>query len=240
MTKLTLICNDEETKARVIRGLHDDQEFSISGSFAVRNVRAEARNFMDFLNKTLDAIPDVIILDMDVLRQSAALDMKRLMEYVRKLSSVRFIILGNRYHEQNVMAMMKGGARGFVQKDHLEDDIAPAVRVVIRGEVWLSPGLLGRICTKLLSESHSSDIVKSPTSDQLVKLKKISRREMEVMELVSTSLTNEEIAQKLFLSNKTVKTHIRNIFEKTGVRNRTEAALLFTRYHQEIENHLKH
>ncbi|MFA7176487.1 MAG: LuxR C-terminal-related transcriptional regulator, partial [Smithellaceae bacterium] len=74
----------------------------------------------------------------------------------------------------------------------------------------------------------------------LVKLNKISHREMEVLELVSESLTNEEIAHRLFLSNKTVKTHVRNIFEKTGVRNRTEAALLFTRYHQDIENHLKH
>ncbi len=240
MTKLTVICNDEETEARVLRGLRDDKEFSISGSIAIRDVRAEARNFISFLDKTLAAMPDVIILDVDVLRQVAALDMKRLLEYVRKLSSVRFIILGSRYHEQNVMAMMKGGARGFVQKDHLEDDIAPSVRVVIRGEVWLSPGLLGRICSKLLAEAQSSDMVKSPTSDQLVKLKKISRREMEVIELVSESLTNEEIAQKLFLSNKTVKTHIRNIFEKIGVRNRTEAALLFTRYHQEIEYHLKH
>ena len=240
MTKLTVICNDEETEARVLHGLHNDQEFSISGAIVVRNVRAEAQNFLNFLNKAIDKMPDVIILDMAVLREAAAIDMKRLMDYVRKFSSVRFIILGNRYHEQNVIAMMRGGARGFVQKDHLEEDIAPSVRVVTRGEVWLSPGLLGRVCGKLLMDSQKSDMVKSPTSEQLVKLNKISHREMEVLELVSESLTNEEIAQKLFLSNKTVKTHIRNIFEKIGVRNRTEAALLFTRYHQEIEYHLKH
>jgi DNA-binding CsgD family transcriptional regulator len=67
-------------------------------------------------------------------------------------------------------------------------------------------------------------------------MKNISKREMEVMALVSESMTNEEIAQKLFLSAKTVKTHIRNLFEKTGIRNRVEAILLYIRYKQEFES----
>ena len=67
-------------------------------------------------------------------------------------------------------------------------------------------------------------------------MKTISRREKEILALVSESMTNEEIAQKLFLSAKTVKTHVRNIFEKTNIRNRTEAALLYTRYRQETMN----
>jgi DNA-binding CsgD family transcriptional regulator len=53
---------------------------------------------------------------------------------------------------------------------------------------------------------------------------------MEVMEQISHSMTNEEIADKLFLSPKTIKTHIRNIFQKTGIRNRVEAALLYARH----------
>jgi DNA-binding CsgD family transcriptional regulator len=57
---------------------------------------------------------------------------------------------------------------------------------------------------------------------------------MEVMALISESMTNEEIAEKLFLSAKTVKTHIRNIFEKTGIHNRVEAVLLYIRYNQEV------
>ena len=57
---------------------------------------------------------------------------------------------------------------------------------------------------------------------------------MEVMTLVSETTTKEEIAQKIFLSNKTVKTHIRNVFEKTGARNRVEAALLYIRYKQGV------
>ena len=58
----------------------------------------------------------------------------------------------------------------------------------------------------------------------------LSPREMEIMELISHSMTNEEIANKLFLSPKTIKTHLRNIFEKAGIRNRVEAALLYARH----------
>jgi DNA-binding CsgD family transcriptional regulator len=61
-------------------------------------------------------------------------------------------------------------------------------------------------------------------------LEMLSPREMEVMALISKSMTNEEIADKLFLSSKTVKTHMRNIFAKAGIRNRVEAALIYTRH----------
>jgi DNA-binding CsgD family transcriptional regulator len=59
---------------------------------------------------------------------------------------------------------------------------------------------------------------------------------MEILSYISESMTKDEIAQKLFLSAKTVKTHIRNIFGKTGIRNRVEAALLYTRYKQDARN----
>jgi DNA-binding CsgD family transcriptional regulator len=78
------------------------------------------------------------------------------------------------------------------------------------------------------------DLIKPLTALNSEKLTMLSPREMEVMELISHSMTNEEIADKLFLSPKTVKTHIRNIFEKTGIHNRVEAVLLYIRYKQEV------
>jgi DNA-binding NarL/FixJ family response regulator len=131
---------------------------------------------------------------------------------------------------------MKGGARGFLLREHLDADIIKCIRVVARGELWLSTKLIGRVFDELIQESYKKLLLKSPTSNQLAQMKAISRREMEVMALISESMTNEEIAQKLFLSAKTVKTHIRNIFEKTGIRNRVEAVLLYIRYKQEVES----
>jgi DNA-binding NarL/FixJ family response regulator len=132
--------------------------------------------------------------------------------------------------------MMKGGVRGFLLREHFEADIIKCIRVVDRGEIWLNPKLTGLIVNELLRECEKKFQLKSPTSHQLAKMKNISKREMEVMALVSESMTNEEIAQKLFLSAKTVKTHIRNLFEKTGIRNRVEAVLLYIRYKQENES----
>ena len=130
--------------------------------------------------------------------------------------------------------MMKEGARGFLLREHLEADIIKCIRVVARGELWLSTKMIGRVFDELIRESHKKLTLKSPTGSQLATMKDISKREMEVMALISESMTNEEIAQKLFLSAKTVKTHIRNIFEKTGIRNRVEAVLLYIRYKQRI------
>jgi DNA-binding NarL/FixJ family response regulator len=131
--------------------------------------------------------------------------------------------------------MMKEGARGFLLREHLDADIIKCIHVVARGEIWMSTNLIGRVFDELLRrECETKHMLKSPTSDQLAKMKDVSRREMEVMALISESMTNEEIAEKLFLSAKTVKTHIRNIFEKTGIHNRVEAVLLYIRYNQEV------
>jgi len=187
------------------------------------------------MNKMFKAQPDVTLMDMDLLREAAARCMPMVVEYTKKFAFTRTIMIGERFHEQNVIAMMKGRVRGFLQRDQLTTDvIIKCIRVVARGEVWLSGDLISRVCEELVRECQQKPVLKSPDRNQLDKMKVISRREMEILALVSESMTNEEIAQKLFLSTKTVKTHIRNIFEKTDIRNRVEAALLYTRYKQEF------
>jgi DNA-binding NarL/FixJ family response regulator len=159
-----------------------------------------------------------------------------MLEYTKKCTFTRAIVIGNRFHEHNLIVMMKEGARGFLLREHLDADIVKCIRVVARGELWLSTALIGRVIDELIREGHKKQLLKAPTINQVSRMKTISQREMEVMALISESLTNEEIAQKLFLSAKTIKTHIRNIFEKTGIRNRVEAVLLFIRYKQEVES----
>jgi DNA-binding NarL/FixJ family response regulator len=160
-----------------------------------------------------------------------------MLEYTKKCTFTRTIIIGDRFHEHNLIVMMKEGARGFLLREHVDADIIKCIRVVARGEIWMSTHLIGRVFDELFRrDCEQKHLLKSPTSHQLAKMKDISKREMEVMALISESMTNEEIAQKLFLSAKTVKTHIRNIFEKTGIRNRVEAVLLYIRYKQENES----
>jgi DNA-binding NarL/FixJ family response regulator len=236
MIKMAMICTDETSEERLLNCLRGEKGIIVSGLTIIRNVAHEVDNGRALMNKMVLLQPDIIILDINILREAAALFLSPILEFAKNCASMRAIIIGDRFYEQNVIAMMKGGARGFLQREHLEADIIKCIHTVARGEIWLNADLMGRICEELIHECDKKYLLKAPTSNQLAKMKTISRREMEVMALVSETMTNEEIAQKLFLSTKTVKTHIRNVFEKTGSRNRVEAALLYIRYKQETGN----
>jgi DNA-binding NarL/FixJ family response regulator len=236
MIKLAIICTDEASEERLLNSLRGEKDLIVNGFIVMRDVANELDKGMAFINEMVGSPPDIIIVDGKILREAAALSLPPILGFTRKCAGMRAIIIGDRFNEENVIAMMKEGARGFLIRDHLDADIIKCIQVVARGELWLSTKLIGRVLDELIRESHKKLLLKSPTSNQLAKMKAVSRREMEVLALISESMTNEEIAQKLFLSAKTVKTHIRNIFEKTGIRNRVEAVLLYIRYKQGVES----
>jgi two-component system, NarL family, response regulator DegU len=238
MIKLAVICADEASEARLLNCLRGEKDLIVHGFIIIQNVVHELDKGLTFINKMAESPPDIIIVDGKILLEAAALSLPPILEYTKKCAFTRAIIIADRFNEENLIAMMKKGARGFLLREHVDADIIKCIRVVARGELWLSTKLIGRIFDELLRREYDKNHqLKSPNSHQLAKMKNVSRREMEVMALISESMTNEEIAQKLFLSAKTVKTHIRNIFEKTGIRNRVEAVLLYIRYRQRSKDH---
>ena len=238
MIKLAVINTDEASEERLLNCLRGEKDLVVHGFVILRNVAHDVEKGLAFMNKTVGSPPDIIIVDEKILHEAAALSLPPILEYTKKCTFTRAIIIGDRFNEHNLIVMMKEGARGFLLREHVEADLIKCIRVVARGELWLSTNLIGRVFDELLRrECEEKHLLKSsPNSHQLAKMKTVSRREMEVMALISESMTNEEIAQKLFLSAKTVKTHIRNIFEKTGIRNRVEAVLLYIRYKQETKS----
>jgi DNA-binding NarL/FixJ family response regulator len=238
MIKLAVINTDEASEERLLNCLRGEKDLVVHGFVILRNVAHDVEKGLAFMNKTIGSPPDIIIVDDKILHEVAALSLPPILEYTKKCTFTRAIIIGDRFNEHNLIVMMKEGARGFLLREHVEADLIKCIRVVARGELWLSTNLIGRVFDELLRrECEEKHLLKSsPNSHQLAKMKDVSRREMEVMALISESMTNEEIAQKLFLSAKTVKTHIRNIFEKTGIRNRVEAVLLYIRYKQETKS----
>ena len=236
MIKLAVISTDEASEERLLNCLRGEKDLIVHGFVILRNVAHDVEKGLAFMNKTIGSPPDIIIVDDKILHEVAALSLPPILEYTKKCTFTRAIIIGDRFHEHNLIVMMREGARGFLLREHLDADLIKCIRVVARGELWLSTNMIGRVFDELLRrECEEKHLLKSsPNSHQLAKMKTVSRREMEVMALISESMTNEEIAQKLFLSAKTIKTHIRNIFEKTGIRNRVEAVLLYIRYKQEV------
>ncbi len=231
MIKLAVLTRDEKYLQQLINRLHREKDISILSTMIIKNLESEVEQVLAFVKQMVKLQPDMLLLDQGILRVLAALDLERIRGYRNKLSTMKIIIVGERYSEENVMAMIQGGVQGFFRLALGNEQLIKCIRVVDRGEIWLEAEMTTRVFGEVFKEfTKKRDVIQPLTELDSAKLDTLSPREMEVMALIIKSMTNEEIADKLFISPKTVKTHLRNIFTKAGVRNRVEAALLYTRH----------
>lgn len=231
MIKLAVITSNEEYLKQLANRLHGEEDISLLSTMIIKKPESEGKQALAFMKKMIVQRPDIVLLEQAILRDVAALNLEIMLDYKNKLPDMKIIIVGIRFNEENVMAMMQGGVRGFLRFGLSSEQLIKCIRVVARGEIWLEASLITPVFDEFIKEfMKKRDLIKPLTDLSSDKLKMLSPREMEVMELISHSMTNEEIAEKLFLSPKTVKTHIRNIFAKAEIRNRVEAALLYARH----------
>ena len=231
MIKLAVITHDEKYLQHLINRLNREKDINILSTIIIKDLESEAKQVLAFMKQMIEQRPDIFLLEQAILRDVASLDLGRILDYKDKMPTMKTIIFGIRYNEENVMAMMMVGARGFFQTALGDKQLIKCIRVVAQGEIWLDAKLITRVFDEFIEEFvKKRDLLKSLTHLNLAKLETLSPREMEIMALISESMTNEEIADKLFISSKTVKTHLRNIFAKAEIRNRVEAALLYTRH----------
>jgi DNA-binding NarL/FixJ family response regulator len=127
------------------------------------------------------------------------------------------------FDDDEILAgVLRAGAAGFVLKGVPAEDLQRAVRTVAEGGAWLDPAVTGRVLSVYRT---------SPASPDRAALAALTDREIEVLSLIGRGLTNAEIAAELVVSEGTVKTHIHNLFTKTGLRDRA-AAIVFAFDHQ--------
>jgi two-component system, NarL family, response regulator DegU len=231
MIKLAVVTRDEKYLQQLTNRLRREKDISFLSTIIIKNLESEVKQVLTFMKQMIEQRPDILLLDQGILRDAAALDLERILGYRNKLPAMKIIIVGIRFNEENIMAMMQGGVRGFFRFALGDEQLIKCIRVAARGEIWLEVELITPVFDEFIKEfMKRRDLLKSLTDLSMAKLEMLSSREMEILELISHSLTNEEIADKLFISSKTVKTHLRNIFAKSGIRNRVEAALLYSRY----------
>jgi two-component system response regulator DegU len=231
MIKLAVITCDEKYLQQLSVRLLREKDICFLSTIVIKNLESEVKQALAFMKQMIEQQPDIFLLDQVIMRDAAALDLERTLDYLDQLIATKVIIVGERYNEENVIAMLQGGARGFFRIAQDDELLIKCIRVVARGEIWLDAELTTRVFEEFIKEfKKKRDPLKSLTHLNSAKLEMLSPREMEVMALISQSMTNEEIADKLFLSSKTVKTHLRNIFAKAEIRNRVEAALIYTRH----------
>jgi NarL family two-component system response regulator LiaR len=229
--KLSIVTSEEKYLQHLTKRLNGEKDISLLNTIIIKNLQSEMKEVLALQKQMIKERPDILLLDQIILRDVAAMDLESILSYRHELPTMKIIIVGKRYNEENVMAMMQGGAQGFFRAEQDCEHLIKCIRVVARGEYWLDAELTKRVFDEVIKEfADKKDRLKSLAHLSPAKLKMLSPREMEVLALISESMTNEEIADKLFLSPKTVKTHLRNIFSKSGIRNRVEAALLYTRH----------
>jgi DNA-binding NarL/FixJ family response regulator len=229
MIKLAVVTRDEKYLQQLINRLRREKDISLLSNL-IENTESEVQQTLAFMKQTIDQKPDIFLLEQGLLRDTAALNLEKILNFRDKLPTMKIIIVGIRFNEENVMAMMQGGVRGFFRCALGDEQLIKCIRAVAQGDIWLEAELITPVFNEFIKEfMKRKDIFKPLNTLSSEKLKMLSPREMEIVELISHSMTNEEIADKIFLSPKTIKTHLRNIFEKAGIKNRVEAALLYAR-----------
>ncbi|HXF81956.1 MAG TPA: response regulator transcription factor [bacterium] len=183
-------------------------------------VVASAANGRDALIEALAHRPDVILTDLKM----PVMDGIELTRAVREqLPQSAVVVLTAFDDDDNLFAALKAGALGYVFKDASLEEIVAAVRAAHRGEGFLSSGLVGRVIREF------------GRLDQMARGQRrlfahLTRRELEVLDLLASGLRNRQIAHRLALSEKTVRNHISAILGKLQANDRTEAALIASRH----------
>ncbi|SDQ74510.1 response regulator [Thermostaphylospora chromogena] len=175
----------------------------------------EAADGAEAVDLVASLAPDVLLLDLRMPGMDGHAALRALAE--RGLD-VRVLVLTSVSDRGDVAPAMRAGAAGFLYKDVDPSALVQAIRAVAGGQVLLAP----EAARAVLDEPDGAVAQSAPTS--------LTERELQVLKLIAMGRSNREIARELSVAEKTVKTHVSNVFMKLGVQDRTQAALYAVRH----------
>jgi two-component system nitrate/nitrite response regulator NarL len=190
----------------------------------VRNMLIETEDFQvlgeasdgdEAITKTLELQPDVLLLDLSMPRLPGMEAMRAIMNGP---STAKILLLTSTITTQQIIEALQIGARGIVLKDALAGHLQTAIRTVANGDYWIG----GKRVVNLVAALHE---LMQQTAVPQRKTYGLTPRELEVVGCIVEGCSNRDIAKQFTLSEETVKRHLSNIFDKTGVSTRLELAL---------------
>lgn len=183
-------------------------------------VIGEAADGEEALTRTLVLQPDILLLDLNMPGLNG-LEVTRQLKAAR--SKVKIIVLTINDSDNYVLELLKGGALGYLLKDVEPSMLIKAIHVVNEGDAFVYPRLAERLFGGLTAEDDVNEKVREMW--QQIQPERLTRRELDVLACIAKGFSNNDIAADLFVSEKTVKNHMTNIFRKLNVNDRTQALI---------------
>jgi NarL family two-component system response regulator LiaR len=174
----------------------------------------EAVDGVEAVEKARSLKPDVILMDLVMPHKDG---LQAIHEIVGERPEARILVLTSFAEDEKVFAAVKGGALGYLMKDSSPQELMQAIRDVHRGEPSMDPAIAQKLMRELQKSARAPELplTKEP----------LTEREVEVLKWVAQGLSNQEIADRLVVSERTVRSHVSNVLDKLHLANRTQAAL---------------
>jgi NarL family two-component system response regulator LiaR len=180
-------------------------------------VVGEAANGVEAVELARQLQPDIVLLDLVMPEMDGIAATSRI---IQNCPQTQVIILTSFGEQDRVIPAIRAGAQSYLLKDIPPDDLVQAVRQAYRGQVQLHPEVAKSLMTAIAEDESASvgQVAKPALSD-------LTERELEVLLLIANGLSNNKIAKKLIISEKTVKSHVSSILSKLHLEDRTQAAI---------------
>ncbi len=182
----------------------------------------QASDGSEAVQKAGESLPDIVLMDIRMPR-SSGIEACRAMKEVAP--SAKIVMLTISDEEEDLFEAIRAGASGYLLKDLPLDEVAETVRAVHGGQSLINPSMAGKLLTEFATLARRD----GPDRVQQVPPPRLTDREMQVLKLVARGMNNRDIAKELFISENTVKNHVRNILEKLQIHSRMEAVMVAVR-----------
>ena len=183
-------------------------------------VVGEAHDGDQAVDRAAELMPDVVLMDVRMPRRSGIEATQKIKE---QLPHVKILVLTNSDEEADLYDSIKAGASGYLLKEISSEEVADSIRSVMQGHSRISPAMASKLLTEFQAMTKRED------DRQPLGPPRLTDRELEVLSLVAQGKGNRDIAGELFISENTVKNHIRNILEKLQLHSRMEAVIYAVR-----------
>jgi DNA-binding NarL/FixJ family response regulator len=206
--------------------LVDDQQLICQGLKAMLSLESDlevigiAHNGKAAVEQVEALQPDVVLMDLKM----PVMDGREATRLIcQSFPNTSVLVLTTFDDDRYIVDAMRAGAKGYLLKDMPSEELAQAIRLVQSGYTQLAPGLMDKLMTGFCAAPTNPAPTAQPS--ELAALASLTPREQEVLQLIGTGLTNRDIAQQLFISEGTVKTHVTHLLNRLNLRNRSQLAI---------------